>query len=165
MIKCWLPNTASGIYASEIMHTAIQLSLYWLLAFASLGGALVSLNIYFSSINNGLEFRSVKSEIFIAVLCSLIEAAAFWLIVTYASMAASRAMILPALIVALIYKVAHYQDWARFDIFMLLLFQVIIALVLASLFLGQFAAALLILVGFGFVLGIIAFFAESLWGD
>ena len=86
----------------------------------------------------------------------------FWLVVTFIP-AGSRALIIPAVVVALIYKVAHYEDWGRFDVFMLLAFQAAIGFLGVSLFFGHFQAAIYILVGFGVVLAVIAGFAKSLW--
>ena len=144
------------------MHAAIQLVIYWVLAFLTLGMALLLLNIFFSLIGNDLELRSVSSEIAIASVSSLIEALSFWLVVTFIP-AGSRALIIPVVVVALIYKIAHYEDWGRFDIFMLLAFQAVIGFFCVSLFFGHFQTAIFILLGFGVVLTIIASIAKSLW--
>jgi hypothetical protein len=64
--------------------------------------------------------------------------------------------------VALIYKVAHHEDWSRYEILLLLMFQVVIGCLGASLIFGHFETAIIILVGFGIVLAIIAAFARSL---
>jgi hypothetical protein len=145
------------------MHAAIQLAMYWVLAFLSLGMALVLLSIFFGVIGNDLELHSAGLEVAIAGVSSLIEALSFWLVVAFIP-AGSRALIIPVVIVALIYKVAHYEDWGRFDVFMLLAFQAVIGFLGVSLFFGHFQAAIYILVGFGVVLAVIAGFAKSLWG-
>ncbi len=129
----------------------------------SLGLAVLLMNIYFGFIGDDVELKSVGAELGIAGVCSLIEAVSLWLVVTYVP-AASRALIIPALMVALIYKVAHYEDWGRFHIFMLLAFQAAIGLLGVCLFFGRFEAALWILLGTGVVLAVIAGFAKSLWG-
>jgi hypothetical protein len=143
------------------MHAAIQLMMYWVLAFLTLGIALVLLNIFFGLIGNDLELRSAGSEAVIAGVSSFIEALSFWLVVTFIPLG-SRALIIPVVIVALIYKVVHYEDWGRFDVFMLLAFQAVICFWGVSLFLGHFQTAIFILVGFGVVLAVIAFFARGL---
>lgn len=145
------------------MHAAIQLVLYWVLAFLTLGLALVLLNIFWGLIGNDLELRSVGSEAVIAGVSSLIEALSFWLVVTFIPLG-SRALIIPVVIVALIYRVTHYEDWGRFDVFMLLAFQAVIGFWGVSLFFGHFQTAIFILVGFGIVLAVIALFARDLWG-
>ncbi len=96
--------------------------MFWALAFLSLGAALVLLNIFYSLIGDGLELLSLGKEAVIAGIASLIEAASLWLVVTFVP-AGARAMIFPALVVALIYKVAHFEDWGRFEILLLLVFQ------------------------------------------
>ena len=145
------------------MHAAIQLGVYWGLAFLSLGMALVLLSVFFGIIGNDLELRSIGSEVAIASISSLIEASSFWLVVTFIP-AGSRALIIPVVIVALIYKIAHYEDWGSFEVFMLVAFQAVIGFFGVSLFFGHFQAAIYIIVGFGVVLAVIASFAKSLWG-
>ncbi|MGO8836508.1 MAG: hypothetical protein ACLQAH_16195 [Limisphaerales bacterium] len=144
------------------MHAAIQLVMYWTLAFLTLGMALMLLNIFFGLIGNDLELRSAGSETVIAGVSSLIEALSFWLVVTFVPLG-SRALIIPVVIVALIYKVAHHENWGRFDVFMLLAFQAVIGFLGVSLLFGHFQTAIFILVGFGVVLAVIAFFARGLW--
>lgn len=143
-------------------HAMIQLAVFWALAFLSLGLALVLLNIFFALIGNDLELRSAGSEMVVAGICSLIEGLGFWLVITLIP-GGSRALILPVLIVALIYKAAHYEDWGRFDIFMLLAFQTAIGFMAVSLFFGRFQPALFVLIGFGGLLTVIALCAKSLW--
>jgi hypothetical protein len=143
------------------MHAAIQLGVYWGLTFLTLGIALVLLNIYFALIGNDLELRSAGSEAVIAGIASLIEAVSLWLVILFVPLA-SRALIFPAVVVALIYKLAHYEDWGSFDVFMLLVFQVVIGFLGVSLCFGHFQTTIFILVGFGAVLAIIALFAKGL---
>lgn len=142
------------------MHHAIQLLIFWALAFLTLGAALACLNIFCNLIDNGLELLSLGKEITVAGVASLVEAASLWLVVTFVP-AAGRAMIIPALIVAVIYKVAHYEDWNQFEIILLLLFQIVIGCLGACLFSGQFKLAGIVLIGMAVILGIIAGFAKS----
>jgi len=143
------------------MHAAIQLLVLWVLAFLSLGTALVLLNIFYDQIGDGLELFSLGKEAVIAGIASLVEAASLWLVVAFVPTAA-RAMIIPALIVALIYKVAHLEDWGRFEILLLLVFQVVIGCLGVSVFFGHFETAIIILVAFAAVLAVIAGIARSL---
>jgi len=142
------------------MHAAMQLSVFWALAFVSLCIALVLLNLFYNLIGDGLELLSLGKEAMIAGIAALVEAGSLWLVVTFVP-AAGRAMIIPVLIVALIYKVAHLEDWGRFEVFLLIAFQVFIGCLGVSLFTGHFQAAMIILVGFAAILGIIAAFAKS----
>jgi len=143
-----------------IMHGAIQqLLVFWALAFLTLGAALICLNIFCSLIDNGLELLSVGKELAVAGIASLVEAGSLWLVVSFVP-AAGRAMIIPALIVALIYKVAHFEDWNRFEVILLLLFQTVIGCLGACLVFGQYKSAMVVLIGISVILGIIAGFAK-----
>jgi hypothetical protein len=142
------------------MHTAIQLSILWAAAFFSLSTALVLLNTFYSLIGDGLELLGLGKEAVVAAIASLVEALSLWLVLSFVP-AAGRALIIPALIVVLIYKVAHLEDWGRLEIFLLLIFQLFIGGLGATLFYGQFQMAITILVGFGVVLAIIAAFARA----
>lgn len=146
------------------MHSVTQLLIFWALAFLSLVGALVLLNIFCGLIGDGLELLSLGKEISIASIASLIEAASLWLIASYVPTAA-RAMIIPALIVAVIYKVAHLEDWNRFELILLLLFQAVVGSLGACLFFGQFRTAMAVIIGMAVFLGIIALFANFFDSD
>ena len=143
------------------MHAALQLSLFWALAFVTLCSALVLLNIFDSIIGNDLVLHSLGKEAAIAGFTSLVEGGCFWAVVTFVP-AASRALIVPAIIVALIYKIGHFEDWSKFDVFMLLGFQVAISFFAASLLGGHFQTAIIILVVFGAILAVIAGFMKNL---
>ena len=86
------------------MHPAIQLSLFWALAFVTLCSALVLLNIFDSIIGNDLVLHSLGKEAAIAGLASLVEGGCFWIVVSFVP-AASRALIVPVIIVP------DLQDW------------------------------------------------------
>ena len=75
---------------------------------------------------------------------------------------AVRALIIPALIVALIDKVGHLEDWSRYDVSMLLLFQGVLVATGVCLFAGQFLTALVVLLVFAFALAVIAGFVRGL---
>ena len=145
------------------MHTVIQLSVFWALAFVSLSLAVVLLSNLYSAMGDGLELLSLGKETALAGIVSLIEAISVWLILTYVP-AAARALFLPALVVALIYKVAHLEDWSRFEIFLLFVFQIIIASLATSLYFGRFQTALIILAGLIVILFIAGVFIRS-FGD
>jgi hypothetical protein len=110
----------------------------------------VLLNLFYNLIGDGLELLSIGKEAVIAVIASLVEAASLWLVVAFVPNA-GRAMIFPALIVAVIYKVAHLEDWGRFEVLLLLVFQVVIGCLGVALFFGQFQTAIFILVVFAAV--------------
>jgi hypothetical protein len=144
------------------MHAGLKLIIYWGGAFLSLGMALVLLSIFFGCLGNNLALRSAGSEAAIAGLCSLVEALSFWLVATFIPLG-SQALILPVVVVALVYRVAHYEDWGRMEILLLLVFQVVIGFLSVSLFFGHYRTAIYLAVGFGAVLAVFAFFARGLW--
>jgi hypothetical protein len=143
------------------MHPAIQLLVLWAVAFITVSLALVLLNIYYGLIGYDLTLRSIGQEAVIAGIASLVEAASVWAVVSFIP-TASRALFIPALVVAVIYKVAHLEDWSRYDILWFLVFQIVIAASFAFLFLGHFQAAIIICGVFGLFLAIVASIARSL---
>jgi hypothetical protein len=143
------------------MHTAMHLLGYWALAFVTLSAAVVLLNIFDGLMGNDLILLSVGKEAAIAGIASVVEGGSLWLVVSFLPMAA-RALIVPALIVALIYKIAHLEDWSRYDVMMLLLFQGILFGVALCLLAGQFLAGLIVLVVFVLALILIVALARVL---
>jgi len=139
----------------------MQLLGYWALAFVTLAAALVLLNIYDGIIGNDLILLSAGKEAVLAGIASLVEGGSLWLVVSFVPTAA-RALLIPAIIVALIYKVGHLEDWSRYDVTMLLLFQGVLIALAVCLFTGQFLVALVILLVFAFALALIAGFLRGL---
>jgi hypothetical protein len=144
------------------MHIALQLLAFWSFALVTLCSALVLLNIFDSVIGNDLTLHSVGKEAAIAGVASFVEAACLWLVATYAPTALGRAIVVPALIVVVIYKIAHLEDWSNGDALMLLGFQVAAACVAATLLTGHFLAAVFILLVFAAILAVIASFMKGL---
>jgi len=107
------------------MHAALQLIVFWALAFATLSAALVLLNVVYTLLGSDVVFRSLRQEAAIAGVASLIEAGSAWVIISFVP-AAVRAMFIPALIVAIIYKFTHLEDWSRYHLLLLLLFQIVL---------------------------------------
>jgi len=143
------------------MHAALQFAAIWAVAFLSLAMAVVLLNIYFGFIGNDLELRSAGKEAAIAGVASFVEAGSLWLILSFAP-GALRAMILPVIVAALIYRFAHVEDWSGYDAFMLLAFQVVLVFVGISLMYGHFQAAIVLWVGFILFLAVVAAIARSM---
>lgn len=143
------------------MHIAMHLLGFWAIAFATLAAALVLLNIFDGLIGNDLILHSAGKEAVIAGFASLIEGGSLWLVVSFVP-SAVRALIIPAIIVALIYKVGHLEDWSRYDVSMLLLFQGVLVGIALCLFFGQFLTALVVVLAFVFALAVIAGFVRGL---
>jgi hypothetical protein len=143
------------------MHTALQLVLFWALAFATLIAALVLLNIFYALIDNDLGLRTVKEEALIAGLAALVEGGSVWLVISFVPNAA-RALFIPALIVGVIYKCSHLEDWSSKDIALFLVFQFVIAWSVMLLFSHHFKEPIVILLVFGGFLAVVASFARSL---
>jgi hypothetical protein len=148
------------------MHPAIQLLVFWALAFLTLCAALTLLNVFYSLIGNDFTLRSLGQEAAIAGIASLVEGAGVWLLASFVPTASvpttSRALVVPALVVALIYKLGHLEDWSRYDVALFLVFQIVIVASGASLFLGHFQTAIIIVGIFGGILAVIASIARSL---
>jgi hypothetical protein len=142
------------------MHTVIHLLGFWAVAFVTLGAALVLLNIFYDLIGFDLGLHNLGKECVIAAMASVVEGASVWTILTFVPMA-GRALIVPALIVGIIYKISHLEDWSRYEIMALLLFQFTIGCFCASLLLGHFQTAIIILAVFLGILAIIAAIARS----
>ena len=143
------------------MHIAMNLLGFWAIAFATLAAALVLLNIFDGLIGNDLILHSAGKEAVIAGFASLVEGGSLWLVVSFVP-SAVRALIIPAIIVALIYKVGHLEDWSRYDVSMLLLFQGVLVGIALCLFFGQFLTALVVVLVFVFALAVIAGFVRGL---
>jgi hypothetical protein len=143
------------------MHAAVQFIVLWVLAFVTLSAALVLLTIYYSVIGNDLVLRTLSQEALVAGVASLIEGAGAWVVISFIP-AAARAMFVPALIVAILYKCAHLEDWSRYDLILLLLFQMVITAVGGCVYFGHFQAAIIILAFFGVFLAILGSIVRSL---
>jgi len=144
------------------MHATLQLIGFWTLAFVTLASAVVLLNIFYGLIGNDLTLHSLGKEAVIAGSASLVEGASVWLVITFVP-AAGRALIVPALIVGLIYKLSHLEDWSRYDVLLLLVFQIAIGGFAVSLLLGHFATAVGIALIFAAGLIVFGSIAKSFW--
>lgn len=144
------------------MHTALELLLYWGLSFLTLCAALTLLNIFDAVIGNDLVLLPLRQEAWLAGFAALIEGACFWSVLTFVPAAASRALIVPLIIVGGLYQIAHLTDWARFDAILLMLFQLVLGFFLGALFRGQFMTAFTVLLAFSALLALVASFARSL---
>jgi hypothetical protein len=147
--------------SGRTMHPVIQFFVFWALAFVSLCAALVLLAIYYSLIGNDLTLRSLGQEAIIAGIASLIEGGSVWLVFTYVP-AGARALFIPALAVAVLYKLSHLEDWSRYDVALFLVFQFVITSSGVSLFFGHVQSALIILAVFGAILAVVASISKSL---
>ena len=133
------------------MQAALYFFGLWALAFVTLCAALVLLNIFGGIIGNDLILNSLGKELVMATIASLIEGGSLWLVITFVPTAA-RALVVPALIVALIYKIGHLEDWSRYDILLFLMFQIVIGCSGAFCYFGHFQTAIIIVGVFaGFV--------------
>ena len=148
------------------MQSALHLFELWALAFVTLGLALLLLAVFFALIENDVTLHSLGKEAAIAAVAALIEGASVWVVVAFVPPAyvaiAGRALFIPALVVAVIYKLTHLEDWSRYELFALLLFQLIIAGFGACLLFGHFAAAFTILAVFFICLAVTFAFMRGL---
>jgi hypothetical protein len=143
------------------MHAAFVFLGLWAFAFVSLGLALLLLNIYSNLIDYDFMLQSVRKEAILAAICSLVEGGSVWIVATCIP-AAARALIIPALLVFVIYTLAHLEDWNRFDAVLVLIFQLAIALTAGCLIAGHVGAAVIIAVTFLGALGFVGYLAKGL---
>jgi hypothetical protein len=143
------------------MHAVFQILEFWALAFVSLAVTLVLLGIFWNLIEQDLYLQTLSKEIAITGAASLVEAIGLWLLLPLGP-TGMRAMIIPGLIVGIIYKIAHLEDWSRYEIICLLMFQLIVVAVGANLFFAHFVTAMGIFLVFAIVLAVIAAFIRGL---
>ncbi|MSU59433.1 MAG: hypothetical protein EXS35_14890 [Pedosphaera sp.] len=143
------------------MHSALVLLGLWAAAFVSLGLGLILLNLYSNFIGYDFTLHSARKETILAAICSLIEAASVWVVVTHIP-GAARALVIPGLLVGLIYMLAHLEDWNRFDAGIVFVFQFIVGGIGVALFTGNFSVAIGIVIVSGAVLGVIASIAKGM---
>jgi hypothetical protein len=143
------------------MHPVFMLVGFWALAFISLCLALLLLNIYANLIDYDFMLHNLGKEAILAGVCSLIEAVSIWAVATYLP-GAARALIVPALVVFVIYLLAHLEDWNKSDPGLVLIFQFVIGLVALCLFGGHFGAAVIIAIVFAGALAVIGGIAKTL---
>jgi hypothetical protein len=148
------------------MQSALHILELWALAFVTLCLALPLLAIFFALIENDITLHSPGKEAAIAAVAALIEGASVWAVVTFVPPAyvviAARALFIPALVVGVIYKVTHLEDWSHYEIIALLLFQLVIAAFGACLLFGHFSAAFIILFVFFICLAVTIAFMKGL---
>jgi hypothetical protein len=71
-------------------------------------------------------------------------------------------MHIPLVIITLVYRVAHLEDWPHIEAVILLLFQAAIVGVSLALILGHFLMAAIVLGGFAVFLGLFAGLAKNI---
>jgi hypothetical protein len=108
-----------------------------------------------------ITLNSVRAELVTAGAASLVEAGSVWVVLTFIP-SAGRALIIPALIVGLIYKLTHLETWSRYDVLLLMGFQVVIAGSAAALVFGHFLTALALVGALTICLAIMAAIMRSL---
>jgi hypothetical protein len=148
------------------VHIVLKILELWIIAFLTLALALTILNVIWAVIDHDLALHSLGRELFIAAIAALVEggsvAALIMLIPANFLPMAVRALFIPAIIVGLIYKISHYEDWSRYEVFLLLIFQLLI--IGFSLFLptGHFGLAFTFLGGLIVICGVIIAIGKSL---
>jgi hypothetical protein len=154
-------NSDRDVYEPDRMHPALQLLLFWVAAFVTLSLSVVLLHLYSNVIDSDATLNSLRAELILAAVVSLMEGASVWAIFTFVP-AAVRALFLPALVVALIYKIAHFETWSRYDVSLLLLFQLVLGGSAVLVLTGHFGPALLLLFICGLCLAALAAMVRNL---
>jgi hypothetical protein len=148
------------------LHIALKILELWFFAFLTLALALMVLNVIWAVIDYDLALHNLGRELFIAAIASLVEggsvAALIMLVPASFLPVAARALFIPAIIVGLIYKAAHYEDWSRYEVFLLLFFQLLIIGLGLFLLAGHFGPAFLFLGVLIAICGVIIAIGKSL---
>ena len=147
------------------MQSALHILEFWALAFLTLCLSLLLLNIFFALIDNDLTLHGLGKETIVAAGASLIEGASVWVVATFLPLGGpllSARLFIPAIIVGIIYKITHLEDWSRYEILALLLFQLVITAFGACLLLGHFASAFGLLFVFTVCLAVTVAFMRGL---
>lgn len=143
------------------MHVALKILELWAYAFLTLAMALTVLNVIWALIDADLALHGLGKELFIAALASLVEGASVAIVLRYIPTAV-QALFISAIVVGLIYKAAHYEDWSRYEVFLLLIFQMVITGFGLCLLAGLFGNALVVLGVFIGVCGVVIAIGKSL---
>jgi hypothetical protein len=148
------------------MHIALKILELWVFAFLTLALALTVLNVIWAVIDYDLALHNLGRELSVAAMASLVEggsvAALIMLVPANFLPMAARALFIPAIIVGLIYKAAHYEDWSRYEVFLLLVFQLLIIGFSLFLLAGHFGSAFLFLSVLIAVCGVVIAIGKSL---
>lgn len=162
LTQATIPDTLQ----SAPVHAASHFLLFWFFAFATLMFAVFLLSLFTNLMDNQIELLTVKSEFLIAASVSLLEGGGLWLISWLVAPAARpmamRAMIIPLFMAALIYKIAHLEDWGKFEVIFLFLLQLFVAVIAACLIAAQFTAAFAMLAAMAFAVFLLVSFARTL---
>jgi hypothetical protein len=143
------------------MMQAARFLICWGLAFATLCAALVLLNIFYNVIESDLELKSLGKEAALAGFASLFQGVTLW-VIFWVVHGAGRLILVAGIIVAVLYRLGHLTEWSSYHVAGLLIFQLGLWSVLAALWSGHFAVALVIVAAFGGGLTIIASIARTL---
>lgn len=145
-----------------IPRSPIYLIGFWAGAFASLGLAMFGLMVFSNIIESDTEFMSFRKEIALALAASALQGAGAWLLGVWAPAGSGRGMLLVFIVSGLLYQVAHYDKWGRFEVPLLILLQLVIVSASVSVVLGQIQFAFFIVGVCVVFLGIFAAIARSL---
>ena len=148
------------------MHVALKILEFWAIAFLTLALSLVVLNIVWAAIDYDLALHPLSKELGIAAMAALVEggsvaAMIIFIPASYLPMVV-RILFIPAIIVGLIYKATHYEDWSRYEVFLLLIFQLLIFGFSLFLLSGHFGMMLLFLGVLMAMCGVIIAIGKSL---
>ena len=130
-----------AVLPEGIPASPIYLLAFWAGALVSLCIAVLALNVFTNVIETDSEFMSLKKELILAIVVSGIEATGVWLLAAYVPAASGRGIFLPLIVAGLLYQIAHYDSWGRFEMPLLLIFQFVIVVASVSFFLGYYQAA------------------------
>ena len=125
------------------MPAANDFEIHWLIAFVALGGAVLLLKLFYFLIDSDLELLSLSKEALLAGIASAAFGAGSWLMSSLPGQARTgtgHVMLIPALVVLFLYKLAHLRGWSTMEFVLLFLFQFGLWIIIALMLAGQFRA-------------------------
>ena len=143
------------------MLPATQFLEYWGLAFLTLSMALGLGSTFYRWMEMDLGLDSWRREARIALVASLVQGTGLWFTASLVP-GGLRRQLIPAIMVAIIYRLMHLKDWSGYEIGVILFFQMVIWNTGAFAVAGDFKIAAMILGAALLCLGLIASVARSL---
>ncbi len=135
---------APSTLPSGTLHSPAGLLVFWAAAFVSLCLAVAGLSLFLDQVESDSELLTLGKELVLALAASAIEGTVVWLLAAFAPGAIGRGILLPLVVVGMLYQVAHYDSWGRYEAGTLLVFQIVIVVSAVALVLGQFQLAFMV---------------------
>jgi hypothetical protein len=126
-----------SILPSRTLQSPIYFLAFWAGAFLSLCLAVVGLMVFLDVIESDSELMTLAKELALAAAASAIEAVGAWALAAFVPAALVRGIFLPLIVAGLLYQVAHYDRWGRYEVGFLFMLQIGIVLAGVAALVGE----------------------------